>query len=226
MKNVVYATRGVTTVVSATDGFTDLPHRYLTPSSTTSPLPDPFTYHSPTNSFFMYIIRSKVVQINFSKVVTRTRRSVRTHHRRGRDHGNGACACCPAPGSGCPATSCLLFPLPGRLATAERFVLCSTLCPLHCSLPSAPSRLCPLHQSRFKRLYCARVGQSAALLNYMCGDEVGSAEVVQDRSGRLEVGSQHSGSGVAHFQSSGSGEVPIFCIGSPEVGSEGQVAMW
>ena len=86
--------------------------------------------------------------------------------------------------------------------------------------------LCPLHQSRFKRLYCARVGQSAALLNYMCGDEVGSAEVVQDRSGRLEVGSQHSGSGVVHFQSSGSGEVPIFCIGSPEVGSEGQVAMW
>ena len=127
LKNVVYATRGVTTVVSATDGFTNLPLDYLTchmtPSSTTSPLPDPFTYHSPTNSFFMYIIRSKVVQINFSKVVTRTRRSVRTHHRRGRDHGNGACACCPAPGSGCPATSCLLFPLPGRLATAERFVL-------------------------------------------------------------------------------------------------------
>ena len=110
-------------MVSATDGFTDLPLDYLTPSSTTSPLPDPFTYHSPTNSFFMYIIRSKVVQINFSKVVTRTRRSVRTHHRRGRDHGNGACACCPAPGSGCPATSCLLCPLPGRLAIAVRFVL-------------------------------------------------------------------------------------------------------
>ena len=90
MKNVVYATRGVTTVVSATDGFTDLPLDYLTPSSTTSPLPDPFLYHLPTNFFFRYIIRSKVVQINFSKVVTRTRRSVRTHHRRGRDHGNGA----------------------------------------------------------------------------------------------------------------------------------------
>ena len=74
-------------MVSATDGFTDLPLDYLTPSSTTSPLPDPFTYHSPTNSFFMYIIRSKVVQINFSKVVTRTRRSVRTQHRRGSDHG-------------------------------------------------------------------------------------------------------------------------------------------
>ena len=62
-KNVVYATRGVTTVVSATYGFTDLPHRYLTPSSTTSPLPDPFIYHSPTNTFFRYIMGSKVVQI-------------------------------------------------------------------------------------------------------------------------------------------------------------------
>ena len=62
-KNVVYATRGVTTVVSATYGFTDLPHRYLTPSSTTSPLPDPFIYHSPTNTFFRYIMGSKVVQM-------------------------------------------------------------------------------------------------------------------------------------------------------------------
>ena len=37
---------------------------------------------------------------------------------------------------------------------------------------------------------------SAALLNYICSDEVGSAEVVQERSGRLGVWPQHSGSGV------------------------------
>ena len=70
---------------------------------------------------------------------------------------------------------------------------------------------------------------SAALLNYICSDEVGSAEVVQERSGRLGVWSQHSGSGVVRFQSSkssGSRLVPFFWMGSPEVGSEGQVAMW
>ena len=97
---------------------------------------------------------------------------------------------------------------------------------LPAALLSALSNASPRGQSWFKRLYCARVGQSAALLNYMCGDEVGSAEVVQECSGRLGVWSQHSGSGVVRFQSSGSREVPIFCIGSPEVGSEGQVAMW
>ena len=70
-KNVVYATRGVTTVVSATYGFTDLPHRYLTPSSTTSPLPDPFIYHSPTNTFFRYIMGSKVEQMVLVPFVTR-----------------------------------------------------------------------------------------------------------------------------------------------------------
>ena len=69
-KNVVYATRGVTTVVSATYGFTDLPHGYLTPSSTTSPLPDPFIYHSPTNIFFRYIMGSKVVQMVLVPFVT------------------------------------------------------------------------------------------------------------------------------------------------------------
>ena len=71
LKNVVYATRGVTTVVSATYGFTDLPHGYLTPSSTTSPLPDPFIYHSPTNTFFRYIMGSKVVQMVLVPFVTR-----------------------------------------------------------------------------------------------------------------------------------------------------------
>ena len=73
-KNVVFATHGVETVVLATHGFADLPLDYLTPSSPTSPLPDPFIYHSPTNVFFRYIICSKFVQIKFSKVVTRSRR--------------------------------------------------------------------------------------------------------------------------------------------------------
>jgi hypothetical protein len=65
---------GSETVVLATHGFADLPLDYLTPSSPTSPLPDPFIYHSPTNVFFRYIICSKFVQIKFSKVVTRSRR--------------------------------------------------------------------------------------------------------------------------------------------------------
>ena len=73
-KNVVFATHGVETVVLATHGFADLPLDYLTPSSPTSPLPDPFIYHSPTNVFFRYIICSKFVKIKFSKVVTRSRR--------------------------------------------------------------------------------------------------------------------------------------------------------
>ena len=53
-------------------------------------LPDPFINYLSTR----YIIRSKVVQINFSKVVTRTCGPVRRQNRRVRDHGNGAFACC------------------------------------------------------------------------------------------------------------------------------------
>ena len=69
-KIVVYATHGVTTVVSATYGVTQLPPDYLTPSAPTSQLPDPFIYHSPTNAFFLYIMFSKVVQMVLVPFVT------------------------------------------------------------------------------------------------------------------------------------------------------------
>ena len=73
-KNVVFATHVAETVVLASHVIAVLPLDYQTPSSPTSPLPDPFIYHSPTNVFFRYIICSKFVQIKFSKVVTRSRR--------------------------------------------------------------------------------------------------------------------------------------------------------
>ena len=66
--------------------------------------------------------------------------------------------------------------------------LCAVLHALPAALLFALSNASPRGRIRFKRLYCTRVdtSQSAALLNYKCCDQVGSAEVVQERSGRLE----------------------------------------